>query len=197
MQRADLKELHYITPITNLKTIQTLGILSHNRVSKIHHDSIAKQEVQERRANRKIPNGLYLHDYVNLYFNARNPMMFLRQDEHLNICVLRISTNILNLKDVVLSDMNAAKDFVLFAPSPGGLAKINSDLVFAQRWNNHPTPQENDRHKGIMCAEVLVPKRVDPSFIVGVYASCPQAKEKIEALELGVAVTINGRLFFR
>jgi hypothetical protein len=123
--------------------------------------------------------------------------MYLRQDDHMNFCILRVSTDVLDLKDVVISDMNAAKDLAAFSASPKGLAKIDKNLVFAQRWNNHATFEENEKHKGIMCAEVLVPNKIEPSYLRGIYASCLAVKEKIENLGLEFSIAVNSYLFFR
>jgi len=71
MNRNDLGELHYITPIGNVASIMSKGIFSHKRSKKIQHDSVAMQEIQDRRKKKVIPGGPPLHDYVNLYLNAR------------------------------------------------------------------------------------------------------------------------------
>ena len=68
---SDVKELHYITPIENLPSILKYGILSHRRVEKLDHKSVAMADVQARRAAVRIPGGRPLHEYANLYFNAR------------------------------------------------------------------------------------------------------------------------------
>jgi len=79
MDVSDVKELHYITPMGNLPSIFQRGILSNYLVEKLPHSSVAKQEVQEIRASVRVPSGRPLHEYVNLYFNARNAMMYKRQ----------------------------------------------------------------------------------------------------------------------
>src|SRR5262245_61322564 len=108
MHRGDLAEVHYIAPITNLASIRARGILSHRRVAAIKHDSIAMPQVQDIRAKVIVPGGRPLHEYVNLYINARNPMLYKRIPEHPNIVVLRISPSVIDLPGVVVSDQNAA-----------------------------------------------------------------------------------------
>src|SRR5947209_13573305 len=75
MRRDELDELHYITLIDNVPSILTKGILSHYLVERVQHRSIAMQEVQNRRSNKKVPGGRMLHEYVNTYLCARNPML--------------------------------------------------------------------------------------------------------------------------
>ncbi|MBI3008087.1 MAG: DUF4433 domain-containing protein [Candidatus Omnitrophica bacterium] len=50
----DIRELYFITDITNVPSILQDGILSHNEARRIHHRSIAEQGVQERRQNKMI-----------------------------------------------------------------------------------------------------------------------------------------------
>src|SRR6478735_9183939 len=104
----------------NLPSILSLGILSHIRAERIPHDSIAMQEIQDRRAEKRLPNGRALHDYVNLYFNARNPMMYKRKEGHASLCVLRIRPDILELPGVMMADGNAAAGLTRFDPPDTG-----------------------------------------------------------------------------
>ncbi len=78
MERHELTELHYITPIGNVPSILRQGILSHIRLQRVEHESVAMEEIQDRRAKVIVPGGLKLHEYVNLYICARNPMMYKR-----------------------------------------------------------------------------------------------------------------------
>ena len=41
MKREDLSELHYITPIANVPSILRWGILSHQGVAQLPHQSVA------------------------------------------------------------------------------------------------------------------------------------------------------------
>ena len=108
MRRDDLPELHYIAPIANLASIRQNGILSHKRASKVQHTSVAMREMQERREKVVVPGGRPLHEYVNLYVCARNKMLFKIKGKHAELCVLRITVDILDLPGVVVSDQNAS-----------------------------------------------------------------------------------------
>jgi ssDNA thymidine ADP-ribosyltransferase, DarT len=103
MKREELPELHYITPIENVPSILALGILSNRRARHLKPKSIARQEVQDLRAKVRIPGGRALHEYANLYICARNPMMFVRAALHETTCVLRVSTDVLDLPNVVIT----------------------------------------------------------------------------------------------
>ncbi len=59
MRREELDELHYITPIVNVASILAKGILSHQLAARISHESVAMQEVQDRRMNKVVPATIY------------------------------------------------------------------------------------------------------------------------------------------
>lgn len=201
MNRDDLRELHYITPINNVLSIMSMGILSHKRAGKVRHDSVAMQEIQSRRAKKVVPGGRPLHEYVNLYINARNKMLFRvlhhGDIEHADICILRVKTDILDLPGVVVVDRNASSQYARFAPAPDGLQNVDGDLVFSRYWTHPHDPFQEWQHGSIMCAEVLVPDRVAPDFIIGAYVSCSACKTAFEALSMEIEATKNSYLFFR
>ncbi len=196
MKREELEELHYISPIANIPSIMQYGILSHHRAARIRHFSISMQEVQDKRRRKQVPGGLILHDYVNLYFCARNPMLFKRKNYHENICVLRINLDVLDIPNVIIADQNASSDYVRFYPSPSGLSIMNKDLIFAEYWT-HPENQILEfQHRSIKCAEVLVPQCVDAKYILGVYISCQEALNNFEKTDVNLPAIINKNMFF-
>jgi len=199
MKREELPELHYLTLIANVASILRRGIISHRRATKVHHESVAMQEIQERRKKVEVPGGRPLHEYVNLYICARNPMLFLivKKRPHEQLCVLRVSTDVLDLPGVVIADRNASSDHVRWAAAPAGLSIVDRDLVFAEYWT-HPNDQiEEWRHKSIKCAELLVPDRVDPGYVMGAYVSGAEGRAAVIGVAAKLAVDVNAHLFFR
>ena len=196
MQRSELTELHYITPIANVPSILRLGILSHTRAKRVQHESVAMDEIQDRRARVTVPGGRKLHEYVNLYICARNPMMYKRQACHEDLCVLRIIPALIDLPGVVVTDGNASGDYVRFSAAPGGLSIVNRQMTFADDWRD-PDPIQYYRKKAAKCAEVLVPDVVSPNYIMGAYVSCQEAMNKLRTLNTNILVSINNHLFFR
>lgn len=200
MKHRELKELHYITDMNNVPSILCHGILSNRRAKTMKPVSVAMKEIQEARAKVRVQGGLPLHDYVNLYISARNPMLYKLKDKHLDLCVLRVNTDILALPGVVISDRNAAcrdgfAGVPRFLPGPQGLSIVDRDLVFAEFWMDSD-PVQQAQKKAAKCAEVLVPHRVPPVFIFGTYVSCREAKTKFLALKTGLSVSLNSDLFF-
>ncbi|MEW6667883.1 MAG: DUF4433 domain-containing protein [Thermodesulfobacteriota bacterium] len=143
-----------------------------------------------------VPGGRKLHEYVNLYICARNPMMYKRQAQHQNLCVLRIASEIIDLAGVVITDGNASGAYARFSAAPKGLTIVDRDRTFAEYWTD-PDEIIEWRKKAAKCAEVLVPDQVRPDYIVGAYVSCQQAMTAFEALGTSIAVSINSHLFFR
>lgn len=196
MKRDELEELHYITPISNVPSIISRGILSHNQSRRLRHNSVAMAEIQELRVNKTVPGGRRLHDFANLYICARNPMLYKRRNNHLTLCILVISPDVLDIPGTVITDGNAASNYTLFANSPNGLRIVDKELTFADYWT-HADQIEAWQHRRMKCAEVLVPDQIPPEHILGAYVSCEEAKAAFEATGAIIPVTINAYLFFR
>jgi hypothetical protein len=195
MNRADLPELHYITPIENVPSILQHGILSHERAARLKHRSVAMQQIQDRRSKVVVPGAnRKLHSYANLYICARNPMLYKRRHEY--ICVLSINTRVLDLPGVIITDGNAASSYVRFAPAPDGLTIVSRELTFAEFWKDDDQIEEW-RMKFAKCAEVLVPDRVSPEYIQHAYVASDEMKNQMDALNTGLDVRVDGHLFFR
>jgi hypothetical protein len=201
VRRDELRELHYITPIVNIQSICTIGILSHNRAKHVNHTSCAMEEIQERRDLKTVPGGYPLHDYVNVYFHARNPMMFKRCTDHLNLAIIKISTDVLDIPGTVISDRNAASGYVRFAGSPDGLEIVDKDLTFARDWRAPGDRFEYYRRKLAKCAEILVPRSVATEFIRGFYVSAPASEQAVAGVLSNVRfrmpIMIDKDLFFQ
>lgn len=194
LERADLGELHYITSIVNLPSILTHGILSHKRVEGITHLSVADKEVQERRSGITVPGGRPLHEYVNLYINARNAMLYRLQADHQDLCVLRVSPGVLDLPGVVIADKNAAS-WARFFPSPDGLEVIDGELIFREYWTD-ANPYVQQQNRQARQAEVLVPDMVPRRMVLGVRVSCAPAQQACTLCAPKLPSLIDRHLFF-
>lgn len=195
MEISEITELHYITPIANLASIMKLGILSHKRAAKVQHVSVAMEEIQEKRRQKKIPGAGDLHDYVNLYFHARNPMLYKRRTQNQEICILQVDPEVLNIDGVIISDRNASSDYVRFFSLKEGLSNLDKDLVYARHWN-HDSYFEKIEHASIKCAEVLVLHCVPAKLIRGIYVVNAKVQEQVSLLKIPLSVVINNDIFF-
>ena len=127
-------EFQCIMPLENIPSVLKLGILSNERSAKFEHFSVAMEDVQEKREQKNVPGGLKLHQYANLYFHARNPMLYKRKNEINNLCVLRVSIEVLQLPGVVLADCNASSPYVRFL-APSQWALLDYEAIYAMDWN--------------------------------------------------------------
>ena len=189
-------EFQCIMPLANVPSVLEHGVLSYERAAKLEHRSVAMPEVQDRRDHKQVPGGLKLHQYANLYFHARNPMLFKRKDEAAGLCVLRVSTAVCGLEGVVLTDSNASSDYVRFL-HPSQWKLLNFDAIYAMDWRHPNDPVAYYRHRSRKCAEVLVPHRIEPGLLLGAYVVDPAAATRIADLGFRLPVTVDSVLFFR
>ena len=196
MNRTDIQEPHFITYIDNLPSILKLGIISRNKAirDKVQFRCIAEPGVQDRR-KKKIPGtSKELHDYANLYFDAHNPMLSKRRSENDEICVLRISRDVLDLPGVIVTDKNAARE-CWFKPVDQGLSLLDADEIYATFWIDRDDPINEYRRAGIKCAEILVLDCLNSRYIMGAYTANQIALEAVKQVS-SLEVEINSGLFF-
>lgn len=203
MNKSDIKELYFITPIDNIPSIFKHGLLSYNKIKivGISHKSIAHEDVQRLRENKVIPGGKRkLHDYVCLYFNPRNSMMFSRKELYKELCVLGISVDILTHSAIIVTDGNASSAYTRFFATSDGIKSLDKNLVFTENWwdANH---YEMCRKRSAACAEVLMSDQVSASTIQKIYVSCQESYDRIESvlgnINVHMPIVINGKMFFQ
>jgi hypothetical protein len=183
-------------PMANIASVMEHGILSYERAARLDHHSVAMQPVQDRRDLKRVPGGLRLHQYANLYFHARNPMLYRRQAEAPGLCVLQVSVEAFGEDGTVITDCNAASDYVRFlAPSQWRL--LDFDDIYAANWTHPGNPARYYQHRSRKCAEVLVPHRVEPQLLVGAYVVDEAARKRLNELGFALPVTVDPVLFFR
>src|SRR5438067_655035 len=139
-------EFQCIMPIGNVPSVMQHGILSYERAAELEHHSVAMQEVQDRRDQKQVPGGLRLHQYANLYFHARNPMMFKRREEADQLCVLRVAIELRHEEGVVFADRNASSDYVRFV-HPAQWRLLSFDDIYAMNWTHPNDPPAYYRHR--------------------------------------------------
>jgi hypothetical protein len=176
------------------------GIVSRNYTKKkrLPFVDISEEGVQDRRVGKKVlGTNKELHDYANLYFDAHNPMLCARQNKNSEICVLKISKDVLDVEDVILTDKNAARawDPCWFKPVAEGLPLLDKDRIFATWWTEYDDEYEKYKHAGEKCAEVLVPDLVRANLITGAYVANQLALKRFQE-KITVPVEINRAMFF-
>lgn len=196
----DIKFLFNINDLKNLDSIFQYGLLSKNEKIKCGISSVdlSNADVQKIRDNKRIPNHGMLHDYANLYFNPRNPMMYylINHKKLDDLCIICIDKRVLDLDGTVVSDRNAASELAAFESPDKGKRYINFPKVFSKYWTSDDLSLQYE-NKQIQCAEVLVLNKVPRKYLIGILVCTQKAKEKVEVLNLGIQVAINKDLFFQ
>jgi len=202
LQFNDVKPLAYITPIANLSSILEHGILSHAKVTarRTPFVSVANLKIQQLRASRQVL-GVHLNQFVNLYFNARNAMMYKVSKDKVPICVIEVNTDVLRTLGAIVSTANAASSEAKFAAfADGGLCQLVASDVYRENWmwidgsgRMITSPTQMQR----MQAELLVPKCVPPEMISRVIVRNLDFKTKELCTRHGKPVVIDPKLFFQ
>ena len=188
-------EFQCIMPMENIPSVLAHGILSHEQAAKLAHATVAMVVIQDRRDKKQVPGGLKLHQYANLYFHARNPMMSKRREEAPKLCVLRVASRVLEIQGAVITDQNAASDYVRFY-APDQISLLNLDTIFARSWK-HPENQIREwQHSSAKCAEALIPQRIPPELIEGAFVLDGVAKQSLRDVGFPHSISIDADLFF-
>jgi hypothetical protein len=181
MRFSDVKQLYYITHVRNVPSILKHSILSHERVERegIEYYPIYDAEIVERRKEIRTPDGRVLWNFANLYFQARNAMLYrvVTEKNADEIAVLAVSKDILKIKrsDLFISTGNAASVGSNILPKKEGLAKIDAEVLNMEYW------KVEDGSKRKMMAECLVPDSVPFSSIETIYVASHRAAEQVKA----------------
>ena len=127
----------HMTEISNLSNILKYGLLSHNEAHSkgLNKTDIALQDVNERRAEKKPIHGISLHDYVPMYFNPKNPMLYRRKQIQDNIVIIAIDRRVVYQEKSIFSDGNAASDITLFFNDITYLNRLNWQCIRNDYWN--------------------------------------------------------------
>lgn len=191
--------LYNIMPIDNIPSVLKRGILCYDAALRDdpNHVSISMDEVQRRRDRVILPNGVRLHQYANLYFAYNNPMLYKRKAQAAELCVLAVSIHVLDLEGCVVSDQNAASNYVRFFEPQEGVREIDFQKIHAQYWTHADDPYKEKQHKLIKCAEVLVPHCIPQSYIMGAYVVNGRAESRLAERGFSKQILVRPRVFYR
>lgn len=183
--------------MANLDSIMRRGILSRLKARPHAAASVADPHIRKRRAQRVIPGGLRLPQYVNLYFNARNAMLYrIIQPPAIasptELTILRVHPSVMDRRGVVVTDVNAAAGIrPRWHPVDKGLAVLDKEELFAEFWT------DSEEHKQRMMAEVLVPWCVPPEYVTGAYVVSEETFGHLPPALRWLEMKVNPYMFFR
>jgi O-acetyl-ADP-ribose deacetylase (regulator of RNase III) len=198
-RKAEIKGLFYITHIENVPSILKRGTLSHGLIEsqQVPFTPIYDSGIVSSRKGKPTPDRASLWEYANLYFQARNPMMYrvVHEKSVEDLAVVGVKPSVLNGSHVLITDGNAASGPTQFFHVPDGLKVIESQwpVLQAEYWN------ELDGSKRRIMAECLVPERISPEHIHTIFVADHDAKQRAEELIGSSAVPVipEPRLFFK
>jgi hypothetical protein len=205
MSRAiGIEGLYYITHVDNIVSILENGILSHSLIESmgIHHQKIYNASVVNRRSSRKVIGEKTLWDFANVYFQPRNPMMYVVDcniSDISNVAIFLISKKILNNKEAFIVNGNAASlSSEIISSSDNRFKEILREI--RKNVDNNWWKEEDGTKRKIM-AECLIPNLIDPKFIEAIYTPTEKAKnsisQKISLKFPAVSVAVAPEKFFR
>jgi len=184
-----INQLYYITHIKNLSSIRKLGILSHERVQAegVQYEPVYDEQIVANRKQIITPDGRNLWSYANLYFKARNAMLYrvlfekpvARTDE---IVILGVRPDILNGEHILITTGNAASSSSERLVGKEGRKRIPEirKSISSDWW----TEVEGSKRK--MMAECLVPDVVPAEYLQTVYVANHDVKCKVEEMLPGI-----------
>ncbi len=160
MEGRNNTQIYHITCLENLQSIITSGgILCKNAMTRknIACINIAHQNIQNRRAAKKIPIGPEgtLHDYVPFYFAPRSPMLYAihkgnvpgysEGQEPIIYLVSNIGKFIASGGQFVFTDGHAIMDITRFYEDPKDIDQIDWSIMRNRMWKD--TQSDGDRSR--------------------------------------------------
>ncbi|SBV95876.1 conserved hypothetical protein [uncultured Dysgonomonas sp.] len=187
--------LFHMTHKDNLQNILQNGLKSHNyaRKNNLTRVDIADNQVNDRRSRFEPIYDRSIHDYVPLYFNPKNPMLFRRSNIQNDIIILAIDRNLLLQENVVFTNGNAASKATSFYKKIEDLDKLNWNCINAEYWN------DIEDGKRIRCSETLVYPNIPVTAIQKIYCNNELTKQYIISLLNNfpnIKTEINSNLYF-
>ncbi len=192
LERFGISYLYHMTHIDNLSSIARSGLTTHNLAhANYRPHNISDPEVQKRRRRRHDPiNRRALHDYVALYFRARNPMLSRRRADQESLAVLYISNRVMLFPRTIFTDGNAAATDTKFYDNITDLDKLDWECLQAQFWNDF---EDGTRKR---CAEVLVPEPIATESIKRIVVNNQRAHDVVQVAMPKVEIQVRPEWFF-
>ena len=190
-----IQYLFHMTEISNLSNIFEHGLLSHNEAHSkgLNQVDIALQDVNQRRASKRPIYGISLHDFVPMYFNPKNPMLYKRSEKQNQIVILAIDRRAIYQDKSMFTDGNAASGPTNFYNELKNLEKLNWACIRDDYWSGY--------HDGkrVKCAETLTYPKVTLKHIQKIYCNNMQTKSLVDSRspkDKGFKVELSSKYFF-
>ena len=197
LEKYKINYLYHMTHKYNLENILRYGLKSHNEAKKenLNKVDISDNQVNDRRSRKEPIFKRSIHDYVPLYFNPKNPMLYVRKQLQNDIVILAMNPMLLYNDDALFTDGNAASNPTKFYSNIDDLEKLTWDCINSSSWSTY---QDGKR---LRCSEVLVYPIIKTNQILKIFCNNSTteefAKQKIGNFVNGkIPVEINYDLYF-
>ena len=188
--------LFHMTHLDNVRGILSDGLLSHNLVPA--YKDISNLSVNARRIRADPIHGRQLHDYVPLYFNPRNAMLYEKQRQLGDGLVLvEVSRDVCLSDYTIFSERNAASARCRFTSYVDALGEFEWKRIQAPTWKIDGVT--NLDLKQIMMSECLVHNDIGIQNILKLHVRNNAAKNSVaESLKgaLRLDIDVSPGLFF-
>ena len=200
-----IKNLYYITHIDNLPSIFRQGILSAQRIETEQVEFIpifkgktdAKNNIAKRRKVKPENVEKSLLNYVSLFFQPRNPMMYraIFETGEDKLAILEIANTALSESGFIIADGNSIDTLTRFYPGTHGLKKLQQHWKVIQNdwW------KKCDGSKRRIMAECLISDCVKPEYIRSVIVAKDETKNWISRIvdNQKLSVVCQPNMFFQ
>lgn len=183
-------ELYHFTHITNLRGIREHGLLSQRAMALrgLRAVDISDPDVQRWRDRPEPIFGCPIHEYVPLYFNPKNAMLYKRRELRMELVILAVPLVKAQEHVYIFTDGNAASGSTVFSLDME-TSKTSDAVLKAGYWSELP---DGKRRR---CAEVLVHEQVPMADITHAYCRCTATCAAAQAI-LDCPVTIDASMFY-
>lgn len=152
--------LHYLVHRNNLASILKHGILSFSEVRArgLQFIDLSDPSVQRHRERKDPIIGSSIHQYVPLYLNPKNAMLFVRREQQHDLLILSINPKVAKKARVLYTDGNAASSRTQFG-LVDDVVRPSLPVLRAERWTGFADG------KRCRMAEVLIYGGISPENI--------------------------------
>ena len=184
IEKVGIATIDHMTHIDNLDSIFKNGLLAHNNPYK--KIDISNKEVNDRRNKLEPIYNKNIHDYVPLYFNPRNAMLY-RNQRKFGDAVVILAFN----KNTILLDNSFFTNDIKELEHEAW----NWNMIWSRSWNEQPDAEDI---KWSMMAEVLIYEKLEITQLQAIYCSSNKAKKHIEDRYHpdNIEIIVNSRVFF-
>ena len=188
-------QLYHMTHISNLKGIFKNGLMSHNQVER--YVDISNYNVNNRRDRKDNPHKISLHQYVPLYFNPRNAMLYTCQKQYReDIVILGIDNRVISNDYTLFSEGNAARKDSKITTNKLDLISFKWPKINSLVWSDENNIV-NEELKSLMMSECLIFNWLHPKYISKIICSNEHVRTFLLQQSLyNVDIEVNKNLFF-